>query len=471
MLRILIFELVIFLWHIGNAGAHLPKNSSGPAHAIVRDVVIIGGGATGTYAAIRLQEDFNRSVVLIEREEALGGHTRTYYDPNTSSTIELGVIAFHDLPVVRKYFARFDIPLTKLFFNSTMESYDFLNGRSVNLPERLQSNVEMFSAWSRQLQRFPNLDEGYHFPLPAPLDLQRPFEQFARLYNLTALIPFIWAIDQGIGDMLQLPTLYVLKSFGPQMLRSLTTGFLATKRQNNHEIYDQALMRLKKTKSVLVNSKILSMARDVSGPYGRAIVRTPSGERVVQAKQFLFTIPPTRDTLTGFDLDSEEETLFSAFKYINYSTGLLRGGPIAYGVTLCNRGSDPDVYSLPRLPAIYTLGPTQKPSLLTGVKFGSNTTMTVEQMKAEIVAESAKALRDNSSLQLAAFANHGPYALSVSSESIRDGFYQRLYGLQGRRRSFWTGAAWHTHDSSLLWNFTDTILSRMQQDWTSSWSN
>lgn len=38
---------------------------------ITRDVAIIGGGAAGTYAAVRLREDYNISVVLIETDDRL----------------------------------------------------------------------------------------------------------------------------------------------------------------------------------------------------------------------------------------------------------------------------------------------------------------------------------------------------------------------------------------------------------------
>jgi glycerol-3-phosphate dehydrogenase len=35
------------------------------------DVAIIGGGASGAHAAFRLQEDFGKSVVLIEKQSIL----------------------------------------------------------------------------------------------------------------------------------------------------------------------------------------------------------------------------------------------------------------------------------------------------------------------------------------------------------------------------------------------------------------
>ncbi|KAF7717778.1 Uncharacterized protein PECH_007375 [Penicillium ucsense] len=458
------------LWQICSATVTLPhsaKHQAAAAHAIVRDVAIIGGGATGTYAAIRLQEDFNKSVVVIEKERALGGHTHTYHDPISKTNVELGVVAFHDLPVVTKFFARFDIPLVKFFFNYTLKNVDFRNGHPVGELESVKSTLGMFADYSEQLQRFKSLEEGYVFPAPVPEDLVRPFEHFARIHNLTALIPRIWTIDQGVGDLLQLPTLYVLKSFGPQMLRSLSSGFWTTKRRNNHELYERAFQRLKTSNSVHVNSVVEFMNRDIPGRYGKMVVSTPFGNKVVHAKQFLFTIPPTLETLTGFDLDTYEKNLFSAFQYMEYSTGLIRGAPIARGTTMCNKIPNPHVYFLPRLPTVYTLGPTHQPSFLTDVKFGSNTSsMTEQQIREHILSDSSRALPGNPDLELVAYASHKPYQLRVSSDLIRDGFYQEMNGLQGLRRSYWTGAAWHAHDSGLLWNFTEGILLRMQQDWS-----
>jgi len=35
------------------------------------DVAIVGGGATGAYAAVRLREDYGKSVLVIEKEDKL----------------------------------------------------------------------------------------------------------------------------------------------------------------------------------------------------------------------------------------------------------------------------------------------------------------------------------------------------------------------------------------------------------------
>ncbi|KAK6716682.1 hypothetical protein SNK04_007634 [Fusarium graminearum] len=49
-------------------GAALAKPK--PDHQEV-DVAIIGGGATGSYAAVRLREDYGKSVLVIEKENRL----------------------------------------------------------------------------------------------------------------------------------------------------------------------------------------------------------------------------------------------------------------------------------------------------------------------------------------------------------------------------------------------------------------
>jgi heterodisulfide reductase subunit A-like polyferredoxin len=38
---------------------------------ITKDVVIIGGGSSGTYGAVRLREDYNKSIIIVEKEDHL----------------------------------------------------------------------------------------------------------------------------------------------------------------------------------------------------------------------------------------------------------------------------------------------------------------------------------------------------------------------------------------------------------------
>lgn len=60
-------------------------NHKGHLEIIRRDVCIIGGGATGTYAAVRLSQDMGKSVIVVEKTGRLGGHVGEYRPPFVSS--------------------------------------------------------------------------------------------------------------------------------------------------------------------------------------------------------------------------------------------------------------------------------------------------------------------------------------------------------------------------------------------------
>jgi hypothetical protein len=48
-----------------------------------------------------------------------------------------------------------------------------------------------------------------------------------------------------------------------------------------------------------------------------------------------------------------------------------------------------------------------------------------------------------------------------STEELGKGFCKKLYALQGRRNTFYTGHAWAGDYSSMLWQFTKGILAGM----------
>lgn len=57
---------------VGILGASIPVvTANSPSDILHRDVVVIGGGASGAYAAVRLRDDLNKSIALIEKQDIL----------------------------------------------------------------------------------------------------------------------------------------------------------------------------------------------------------------------------------------------------------------------------------------------------------------------------------------------------------------------------------------------------------------
>jgi hypothetical protein len=48
--------------------------------------------------------------------------------------------------------------------------------------------------------------------------------------------------------------------------------------------------------------------------------------------------------------------------------------------------------------------------------------------------------------------------MTVSVDAVQNGLYKDPYALQELKNTYWTGAAFHSPDSSKLWAFTETFL-------------
>lgn len=432
-----------------------------PKDIITRDVCVIGGGSSGTYSAIRLR-DLGKSVVVVERSDRLGGHTETYTDPATQGKVDIGVVVWHDLDIVRNYFARFNVPLTKANFSIpgvTTEYVDFRTGKiaSQYSPSNPAALGGALAAYGAQLAKYPYLEAGFDLSYPVPADLLLPFGDFVKKYSLDAAVSLIFSFAQGLGDLLAQPTLYVMKNFGLDILRNIQVGFLTTERHDNSELYQKARAQL--GDDVLLLSEVVATDRNADGG-AKILVKTPSGLKLILAKKIVLTIPPKLNNLLGFDLDDTERSLFRHFGNSAYYTGLLRNAGIPPNISFANVGVDTP-YNLPVLPGLYGLSQTGIPGLLS-VKYGSPVELSEEQVKEDVI-ESVNRLRMAGTLptttpEFAVFASHTPFELTVPTSAIEAGFYKRLYALQGRSRTYYTGAAFHTHDSSLLWQFTETLL-------------
>ncbi len=432
---------------------------------ITRDVLIIGGGSSGTYSAIKLR-DLGKSVAVVEKKAVLGGHTETYTDPVTKGKVDAGVIIWHDLDIVRNYFARFNIPLVKANGGaSPLTDYvDFRNGKTVPgfiPPGNVTALLPLYAA---QLAKYPYLEAGFDLPEPVPEDLLLSLVDFAKKYKLESLLFFLRNFAQGLGNILELPTIYIFKNFGLDVVRNLQIGFLTTARHNNHELYDKALAEL--GKDALVSSCVLAIDRNPSGDYAKVLVETPEGKKLILAKDIIITIPPLLKNLQTFDLDDKERDLFKKFKAKGYYTGVLRNSGLPDNVAIQNVGSDTP-YNIPPFPSIYSLDPTGIPGLQ-NVKYSSDSPLPIEKVKADILQtmkriSTAGKLNNTSAdaVELAFFSSHTPFELNVDAAAIKAGFYKELYALQGKGRFWYNGAAFHTHDSSLLWQFSEGLISRI----------
>ncbi|OGM45217.1 hypothetical protein ABOM_005824 [Aspergillus bombycis] len=429
-----------------------------------RDVAVIGGGSAGTYAAIRLRE-LGQSLVVIENQDRLGGHSNTYFDTATGIAVPYGVISFHHKSVVTDYFSHFNISLVnKIYLTNQTKNVDFTTGEPITLkPITLPSDdpevriaIENYKA---QLAKYPFLeDEYYNLPDPIPEDLLLPFGQFAAKYKIGAIVRVIAGYTAGFGDPLLKLTLYMLKIFSLEFIYEIQHGFLNYPMNDNSVLYRAAEKEL--GRDVLYKSRVIGAMRKLSeiDHSSYILAQTPSGQKLIHAKKILIAVPQTIENLIPFGLDRIERGIFTQFTGTFWYSSLIRN--IYHSAPSINNNAHDTPYNLPILPGVYSLRNTDVPGL-NWVLYGSSTFMHNEEVKKDIVDSLLRIRHPNVAVrepEIVAFKSHSPYELTVPVQAIRDGFYRKLDALQGHRGTYYTGAALTAHESHTIWGFTEKLL-------------
>ena len=442
-----------------------PRSASAKTTVIEREVCVIGGGSSGTFTAVNLR-DAGKSVVVLERKQRLGGHTETYVDPATGIPTDYGVVVFNHLPVVSEYFARFNVPLISLppdAFGGPNVNVDFRTGQTQTFSEPTQAEAgQALGAYFGYLQQLSatyfDLDKSSDLPNPVPADLIMRFGDFVTKYGLGAMVRNAFQFGQGVGDLLNMPTVYVLKNFSSAVVGSIFSGNFVVCPFGNSTIYEKATQLL--GDDVVFGAEVERVERNRHGVV--VTVGTQQGRVIVKAKKLVVTCPPTLDNLCSFDLDQAESRTFSRFRSNYYYTGLIKLDNIPAGLSVTN-SSSLTAYNLPQLPGIYGINPTRVPGIW-NVKFGSTVPLSEFDVKATIVSQ-IRRLSDPVYFpsrprvrEFVTFTGHNPFELHVAGDDIAQGFYGSLNALQGRNRTFYNGAAFQTHDSSLIWQYTKSTV-------------
>ncbi|RMJ22833.1 amine oxidase [Aspergillus sp. HF37] len=356
-------------------------------NTIVWDVAIVGGGSSGTFSAVRLRDE-GKSVVVIEKEPILGGHTDTYRDPFTDQAVDYGVVIFVNTQVARDYFNRLNVPwsVTDRFSDANV-SIAYLNPPTAERDDYTPPKpVPGFKAYAEQLSSTPN-----------------------------------W-----IGAFF----------------------FLVVSSGANQIIYNRArdLLGL----DVLLNSQVaFTQQRDEGGI--KLTVSTSTGLQTIQANKLLLTIPPKLNNLVPFNPDARKFTLFGD---LVRNTGLPQ--------TIRSSSVSPDApYHIAQLPGVYSVVPTKIEGLF-DIKYGSPYPLPEEYVRRQILTYvehlQAQGFANASQSECVSYRRHTPFELTVLPGNIAAGFNNKLYDLQGYRNTWYTGAAFHTHNSAALWNFTESVV-------------
>ena len=427
-------------------------------NSTVHDVLVVGGGSSGTYAAVRLQE-LGLRVALVEKECRLGGNTNTYHDPATGGTFDYGTQILVNTSTVRSFFASLDIPLAPLVSRGGAKAIDFRNnveGPAWPIVTPADSAAAL-AKYKTILAQYPDsFFRGYHLPDPVPDDLLMPWGDFLKKYDLGALAYDAFLQFQGVGNSLAQPTLYIMKLFNPMQLAAREDNLKVTEANHNMQaLWDAAQDKL--GANAIVCANITSITRSPSGVSLTA--KTPQGVTTLHAKKLIITIPPKVPFLSPFlSLTAEESSLFSGFNNSYYWNAVLANTGFPENVSIYNYNAKA-LFHVPALPGAYYF--TSEISGLYSAQYSTPNFVSDEYFISDIL-QTVAAIRNTLKLPLphlnttiTAWNNHSPSLLTVPINDIKDGFYKKFTALQGKTDTFWTGASWSSGSSSTIWDFTE----------------
>lgn len=218
-------------------------------------VVIIGGGSSGTYAAIRLQQ-LGYTVTLIEKNNRLGGHVNTFVDTERRQAVETGVMMFQNTSSTLEYLSHLEIPLVDFStaggnppsFANFHTDAKIVTSLPASLPWTNQTAVGLqLAQYLDVLGRYPYIENGFDLPQSIPDELLMPFGEFIVKYNLEAISLTAAQFAQGAGNILAQQTIYVLKYFSKGVVSALFPNgipFVRPASNTNQDIYDRARDKL-----------------------------------------------------------------------------------------------------------------------------------------------------------------------------------------------------------------------------------
>ncbi len=448
-------------------GAVLTISTAAAQDTIDRDVVILGGGATGTYAAVQLRAQ-GKSVALVEQKSRLGGHAETLYLPN-GKHVNYGVEGYFNNELTKSYFSQLNVEYEPLLPGSLLSQYvNFDTGERVLPGSELLTTVVAATLYRGAIEQFDYLSTGaYYLPDEVPEELLRPFREFVEKHALQGAMDLIFTFAENVGNILDQPLIYVIQNFGIPQVDALLQGGYITPKNGTDELFNAAANYIDESNNIFYNSAASHTVRSEKGVQVTIQNSKTGGERLIRAKKLLVAFPPTLPKLEGFDLGQEEKSLFSKWTHKNYYAAAITNTAIPDGFNIVNTNPAVQPGSLPTTPFQWSLEYSGEPGYFMSKIVGEDnlTESAAREMVINDIKRMSEAgtfeIKDGKEPELAAFASHSPETLMVPIEDIKNGFYKRLYGLQGVRSTYYTGYTFCTDYSTPLWNYTMSVVDSM----------
>lgn len=295
-----------------------------------------------------------------------------------------------------------------------------------------------------------------------------PFGELATKYGFEDAIGLIYQTTAfGMGNVSEQISMYVLQAFGAPIARAFLgqAQMYTVASGSNQDLYDAVAQRL--GQAVMYSSTVVASQRSDQG-VSLKVQNSVTGETTqINAKKLVVAIPPTPENIAPLDLDEEETRVFANFDFSILYPALVKNSalPVNQSVNDLPLSASPDnVYAYQDRPFVIDFKYFTDDIFHT-VAIGQYGNMTAQEAVAliqsdfnKLVASGVLEKPDNEELDFVAFTDHGAMHSRVSAEAVQAGFIQDLYGLLGKKSTWWAGAAFSAQLQTDNWAYNDVML-------------
>ncbi|QUC17487.1 uncharacterized protein UV8b_01728 [Ustilaginoidea virens] len=461
-----------------HARSPAPRSPVSDKSVIEVDVAIVGGGAAGCHAAVRLREDFKKSILVIEKAARLGGHVHAYQPPGGGRPVNYGVQAYLNRPTTRAFFKRFNVGLVDPDFGSYInlllltKNVDFKTGKMVDVKygpvDPVGVPIGLLRYFELAVKYQPWFENGYFMQGEVPEDLLLPFGEFLRKHRLEDALGILRNL-LWLSDALHTPTWTVMAVVGEPQIRAFGLGltgpsFKWPATHSSETLFDRVLDLIRD--DVLLESTVASSQRTDNGVV--LTVKTPSGLKTVKAKKLLIAATPSPDNIGPWDLSDQENDVFSKFSWETLFVGVVNNTGMPSQVTsLRNTPNAPSEYFLPHgdFNDAYVRSPSGDIRDIWTTRVIGTAGLGDAEAR-EMLLQPLARIKEAGTYSIAApgvlaSASHGATVPKVPAEELKAGFYNKLYALQGQRRTYWTGLTFAPDYTPILWDFNEKLYPKI----------
>jgi hypothetical protein len=314
-----------------------------------------------------------------------------------------------------------------------------------------------------ELDKYPYVQDLTGLPNPVPADLLLTWPGYVKKHNLSpgsAQAGLSWPATPG--NPLDTTALAIFNDGNHIELDEFAGAAVHSANHDNSQIYVNALAELKP--HVFLKSSIIAAQRGLTRDSGvRLVASTPSGKKLIRARQLIIAMPPVLDNTKYLGLDQQEQAVLSKLSGKHYYGGVVNNTGLEDGVAYTNAGEDTP-YHVASLPGVVNIAPSAASSgyhfywYNTAVQGGRTTRAEIEGAARDTIKwlqaqNNAEAVEPN----FVAFHDYSPFHLSPPAEDIAGGWYGQMKGLQGHRNT-WYISALFVVGSTQVWNSTRNML-------------